>query len=110
MRQKLDLITACNGHEPLLGPSRYGGKTSLSTGNLIWGKTASGKYPSGLGSWTWKKFRGKGKASLKIETFYMPVPPAQGTGPGLVYSQHLPYFNRTNRRIFPRQGFLNYIK
>ena len=110
MRQQLDSITACNKHDPFLGPFQYGGTASLSTGNLTGRKTASGKDPSGLGIWRWKIFTGQGKALLRIATLYRPVPPEQGTGPGSVYSQYLTYFNSTNRIIFPRQGFLDDTK
>ena len=47
---------------------------------------------------------------MRIANFYRPVPPSQGVGPGSVYSQHLNYLNITNRRICPREGFLNNLK
>ena len=110
MSQQLYSITAYNKHDPFLGPFQYDGTASLSTGNITRRNTASGKDPSCLGRWRWEKFRGQGKASLRIETFYGPVPSAQGTGPGSVYSQYLIYFNSTNRIICPRQGLLYDVK
>ena len=110
MSHKLDSTTACNEHDSLLGPCQYGGTASISTGKIIGRNIASGKYPSNIERWSWQKYRGQRKASLRISTFYRPVLPYQGGGPGSVYSQHLTYFNNTNRRICPRQGFLNNLK
>ena len=110
MRQQLDLIAACNEHDPLLGPFQYGWTSSLTPGNLTGRKTESGKDPPVIGRWSWQKFRVQGKASLRIATFYRTVSPSQGTGLGSVYSQHLIYFNNTNRIFFPKQGFLDDLK
>ena len=76
MSQQLDSNRACNEHDPLLGPFQYGRTSSLSTGNLTERNIASGKDLSGLGRWIWQKFRGQGKASLRISTFYKPDPPS----------------------------------
>ena len=110
MSQQLDSITACNKHNPLLGPFQYGGNASLSTVNLTNRNIASGKYLSSLVIWSCQKFIGQGKASLRIVTLYMPLPPDQMAGPDSVYSQHLTNFNNTNSRICPRKFFFNDLK
>ena len=110
MSQQVDSKTAFNKHDPFLGTFQYGGTASLYTGNLTGRKIAPGKDLYGLGRWSWKQFRGQGKASLRISTFYRPIPQAQVGVPGSVYSQHLTYFNSTNRRICPRQGFIEDLK
>ena len=78
MSQKIDSITACNKHEILLVPFKYGGTDSLPTGNIMSRKTSSVRDPFGLGRWSWQKFRGQGNVSQIIPTFYMSVYPAQG--------------------------------
>ena len=57
MSQKLDPITACNQHEPFIGPFKYRVTDCLSTGNIKGRKTSSGRDPTGLGIWSWQKFR-----------------------------------------------------
>ena len=48
MSQKIDSNTACNEHNPLLGPFQYVGTAPLSTGKLTGRKIAPGKDLSGL--------------------------------------------------------------
>ena len=110
MSQNLDSITACNQHEPFLGPFQYGGTASISTRNITGRKTFSGRDPSGIRRYISKKLRGQGNGSLRTATFYRTVSPEQGEGPGSIYSQHLTLFNTKNRRIFTRQGFIHDIK
>ena len=110
MIQQLDSITTCNQHDPFLTPFKYGVTASLSTINLTGRKKSSGRDPSGLGIWSWKKFRVQGNVYLRIATFYRPVPQEKRGGLGSVYSQHLTFFNKKNRRICPRQGFIHNIK
>ena len=98
MIQQLESITACNQHDHFIGPFQYGGTASLSTGNLTGRKTPSRRDPSGIGRRIWQKFRGQGNTYLRISTFYMPVPLAQGGSPGSVYSQNLTSFNTNKRR------------
>ena len=93
MSQQIDLITACNQHDPFIGPFQYVGTASLSTGNPAGRKSSSGRDPYGLGRWSWQKFRGQGNAYLRIFILYRPFNPAQLAGPGSVYSQHLTFFN-----------------
>ena len=73
-------------------------------------KISSGRDPSGISIWSWQKFMRQDKSSPIIATFYRPVPPAQGGGPGYVYSQHLTFLNTKNIRICPRTRFLHNIK
>ena len=98
MSQQLDSFKSCNQQDALIGPFQDGGRASLSTGNLIGRKTASGRYFSGLGRWSWQKIMGQGNASLRIAIFYRPFPPDQGDIPGSVYSRHLKLFNSISRR------------
>ena len=110
MSQQLDSTTAWNKHDSFLGPLQYGITYSLSTGNLTGRNIAPGKDPSNLGRRSWQNFRGQGKASMIIDTFYRTVPPSQGRVPGSLYSWHLTCFNTTYRIICPRKGLLNNLK
>ena len=110
MSCQLDAITACNQHDSLLGPFQYVGTTSLYAGNLKGRKTSSGNDPSGLGRWSYQRLRGQGSEPLRISTLYRPAPPAQGKGQGYVYYHHTTHFNKSCRRIPPRQGFLTDLK
>eukprot|EP00978_Attheya_sp_CCMP212_P046229 scaffold379767_cov59-Attheya_sp.AAC.6 len=49
--------------------------------------------PTGLGRWTWTRFRGKGQMCLRVVVVYVPC---VSTGPLSVWSQHLAYFNSMN--------------
>lgn len=52
-----------------------------------------GQDPTGLGRWTWTRFRGKGQMCLRVVVVYVPC---VSTGPLSVWSQHLSYFNKLN--------------
>ena len=52
-----------------------------------------GHDPTGLGRWTWTKFRGKGQVCLRAMVVYVPC---VSTGPLTVWSQHMAYFNGLN--------------
>eukprot|EP00957_Ditylum_brightwellii_P125485 9565182-Ditylum_brightwellii.AAC.1 len=63
--------------------------------------------PSGLGIFKWHRFRGKGKATLRIVTFYKPCCPK---GPGSAYTQHQVWFDKIGRVGCPRKALLDDIK
>ena len=107
MSQKLDATAAYNFHDYLSGPHQHGSTSSLTTGNLIGTKLQSVRYTSGLGRWSWKRFRGRGDASIHIITLYRPVPPTSGGGPGSVYTKHLTHFSNLKIRECPRTAFLS---
>ena len=56
MSKQLDTITICNNNDPPSGLFQYGGTASLLTGNLTERETGYGRYPSGMGRWTRKRF------------------------------------------------------
>ena len=49
-----------------------------------------GHDPTGLGRWTWTRFRGKGQTCLRVIVVYVPC---VSTGPLSAWSQQLAYFN-----------------
>eukprot|EP00978_Attheya_sp_CCMP212_P025310 scaffold81137_cov52-Attheya_sp.AAC.3 len=52
-----------------------------------------GQDLTGLGRWTWTKFRGKGQACLRAVVVYVPC---VSSGPMTLWSQHMAYFNELN--------------
>ena len=98
MSQKLDATTAYNCHDSLSGTYQHGGTSSLTTGNLIGRRVESGRETSGSGRWSWQRFRGRWDTSIHIITFYRPVPPEAGGGPGSVYTQQLNHLSNLRRR------------
>ena len=93
MSRQIDTVVACNIHDQLLVSFQYWGTASISMVKLTGRKIKAGKYLSGLGRWTWARFRGQADAALIIWTFYRPLPPAQRGGTGSIYAQKLTYFN-----------------
>ena len=107
MSHKLDATTVYNFHDSLSGTYRHGGISILATGNLIWRRVQYGRYTSGIGRWSWQQFRGRWDASIHIITFYRPVPPVAGGGPGSVYAQHLNHLSNLKRRECTIIAFLS---
>ena len=57
--QQLDSTTSYNRHDTLSGSYQYSGTLSLPTGNIIGIIIEGGRDFSGLGRWSWQRFRGK---------------------------------------------------
>ena len=58
--QQLDSTTSYNQHDTLSGSYQYGGTLNLFMGNLVGRRIEGGINLSGLGRWSWQRFRGKG--------------------------------------------------
>ena len=109
MSQQLDYTTSYNQHDTLSGSYQYGGTLSLSTGNLIVRTIKGGIYFSVLYRWSWQCFRGKVETSLRIETIYIPVPPATGVGAGSVYAEHITHLHNIKILQCPIVSFIEYL-
>ena len=59
MSQQLGSKISYNQYDTPSGSYQYGGTLNLSTGNLIRIITEGGIYYSGLGRWSWMRFRVK---------------------------------------------------
>mmetsp|Transcript_53808 Transcript_53808/g.161028 ORF Transcript_53808/g.161028 Transcript_53808/m.161028 type:complete len:426 (-) Transcript_53808:3458-4735(-) len=105
LSKKLYCTTACNKHDKVSGSYQLGGTSSLSTGNLVGRIIGANEDSSGLGRWTWQRFRGQGEATTCIVSCYKPVPPNEGSGS--VYAQKLTFLSSINREVCPRQAFLD---
>ena len=66
-----------------------------------------GRDYSGLGKRSWKIFRGKKEANLRIVPFYRLVRPTEGGGPGPVYAQEMSHISNLRRKEFLRKYFLS---
>ena len=104
--QQLDSTTSYNWHDTLSGSYQYGGTLILSIGNLVGRTIEGGRYLSGLGRWSWLRFRGKREVSLRIANIYRPVPPSAGGGSGSVYAQNLTHFYNINIIQCPIVAFI----
>ena len=105
MSHQLDSTVAYNKHDMLSGSYQFGGTASLDTGNLSVRKVGSESDAIGLGRWSYQRFRDQKNSTLRISTFYRPVPPNQCGGTGSMYAQHLTLFNNTGRIECPRYAF-----
>ena len=79
------------------------------TDDIITIKKKSDRDITGLVSWDWQRFRGKGDASLCVFTFYRTVTPFSGGVPGSFYVQHLIHLSNIKRRECPREAFMIYM-
>ncbi len=65
----------------------------------------TGKDPTGLGRWTWQRFRGKQNITLRIVSAYRPCIPSTA-GPNTTYSQQQRYFDAMKVKRCPREALL----
>lgn len=70
---------ANNRTDPTSTAYQHGGTLSMTMDKMVGYAIEAGRDPSGLGRWTWQRFRGKGGAKIRIVTCYRPVP---GTADG----------------------------
>ena len=66
----------------------------------------SGRDPSGLGRWSWLRFRGRHDITTTLICAYRPCKPSRNTGINTVYSQHLRYMDDIGDERDPRQAIL----
>ena len=102
MSHQLYATTAYNTHHSLSGAHQNGGTSSLTTSNIIGKIVESGRENSGFGSWLYQRIRGRGEASIRIITFYIPVTPTAEVFPGSDYTQQLTHFYNLIQQKFPR--------
>jgi exonuclease III len=98
-------INAYNVHYHIQNPTMYGGTALISQGDSTQWASGSGKDPSGLGRWTWVKFKGSHDSTFRIVTFYRPVKRSPH-GQLCVAAQHQRFFDSQGTHRDPRQAFL----
>ena len=67
---------------------------------------AAGTDDTGLGRWSWIRFRGCHNVSLTIITAYRPCKPSRSTGVNTTYVQQVRYFDELNENREPRTALL----
>ena len=74
-----------------VAPTKYqpGGNILCSIGRPCHRNISSGVDTTGLGRWSWQRFRGKHNVSLRVISAYRPC---RASGPNTVFSQQLRYF------------------
>ena len=88
-----------------VAPTKYqpGGTILCSIGKTCHRTVSSGVDNTGLGRWSWQRFRGKHNVTLRVISAYRPC---RAPGPNTVYAQQLRYFDATNETpIQPRKQF-----
>jgi hypothetical protein len=85
---------AYNKNNPHAAPHQVGGAVGLSFNqaahriDLVGG--GRGQDPTGLGRWTWTRFRGRDNVCLRVAVVYAPC---KSSGPLTAWSQQMAYFN-----------------
>ena len=67
---------------------------------------ASGTDSTGLGRWSWVRFRGSHEISLTVITAYRPCKPSRSTGVNTTYVQQVRYFDELDEDREPREAIL----
>jgi len=99
--------TAWNQMESI-STSQVGGVAIFMVNKWMYQVDSSGCDSSGLGQWTWTRFRGKNGHHTRIVTCYWPV--HNVTGPLLAYNQHHHFFLHQNVDSCPLQQFMVDLK
>jgi hypothetical protein len=83
------------------------GRTSTwSIDNAVHRAIESGADLSGLGRWSWTRYRGRGNVTLRAISAYRPC---LSHGPLTVYAQHQNYFDSKNIEGCPRDLFTSHL-
>jgi hypothetical protein len=85
---------------------QYGGTTIFSINNAASRVMSSGRDATGLGRWTWTRFRGRNGIITRIICAYRPCIPTGTNKVYFVYAQHQRFFDEQRDDICPRQAFI----
>jgi hypothetical protein len=86
--------------------SQPGGTGIISTGTNAHRIMGQGKDTTGLGRWSWTKYRGKEGLSFVVVSVYRPVVNSSGESPNSTWNQHKRYFSNIGRDVNPREQIL----
>ena len=85
---------AYNKNNPHAAPHQVGGAVGLSFNQAAHRIDSTsggrGQDPTGLGRWTWTRFRGRDNVCLRVAVVYAPC---KSSGPLTAWSQQMAYFN-----------------
>jgi hypothetical protein len=85
---------------------QYGGNVLLSINNAAHRVMEAGRDSSGLGRWTWTRYRGRNNITTRVICAYRPCFPTGSDKSFSVYTQHQRYFDERNDDICPREAFI----
>jgi hypothetical protein len=94
----------CNDGD-IATPFQPGGTAVLSINTTCHRIIESGKDSTGLGRWSWSRYRGKHNVTLRIISAYRPCKPSN-PGPNTAYSQQQRYLDRHGDHRCPRDAIL----
>ena len=89
---------------------QYGGIVILSRNHSASRVMESGRDETGLGRWTWVRYRGRNGIITRIVGCYRPCVPSSTSSSGSVYAQHQRHFNAAADDICPREAFIRDLK
>jgi Reverse transcriptase (RNA-dependent DNA polymerase) len=83
--------------------SIFGGVSQWTMNKTVHRIIGGGEDPTGLGRWSWQRYRGKDNVALRVVTAYRPSNSREG--PLTVWNQHRAFFDNQNRDGDPREFF-----
>ena len=92
-----------NEHDTTGSAKRWGGTGVGSYGKLTHYSMGAGSDRTGLGRWTWARYRGKDGATLRVVSIYQPSDNINGIVS--VHAQHKRYLQSKNDDRHPRIAF-----
>jgi hypothetical protein len=104
--ETLHRSVAYNYQDKLATRHQYGGTVILSINNAASRVMDSGKDDTGLGRWTWTRFRGRNGIVTRIVCAYRPCAPTGKDKIFSVYAQQQRFFDEQLDDICPREAFI----
>ena len=92
-----------NRHDASSAQRQWGGTGVVSQGKLKHYAMGAGSDQTGLGRWTWAKYRGKDNISLRVVSIYQPC--ENKSGIVAVYAQHRRHLQNMKDDRDPRAAF-----
>ena len=96
----------CNTLDMTSDKCQPGGTGIISTGTNAHRIMGHGKDTTGLGRWSWTKYRGKEGLSFVVVSAYRPVANTNGDSPNSTWNQHKRYFANQGKDANPREQIL----
>ena len=103
--ETLHIAVGYNTTDPNAERNQQGGVALFSMDTMAHRIIETGQDETGLGRWTWQRYRGKANHTVRIIVGYRPC--LNRTLSGSVYSQHRKYFQDKEIDACPRKLFLD---
>ena len=95
-----------NSRDQITSRHQFGGTAIFSINNAASRVMGSGRDSTGLGRWTWTRFRGRNGIATRIVCAYRLCTPAGSDKVFSVYAQHQRFFDDQRDDICPREAFI----